>query len=1100
MSLVRVTRPRAPGKKPPKAKKKPPPTRDWDSTVHDLTVHRATPEDMVRRHEIHKSKNKALVHVELQERALKRKWKKQKQGAPDSLEKRKLALMREILSDQYQLQDVLERSDQAMAVVKDLFGDAPRRHTGFPNVTMAPHCDLESSQCPIVQKSDPPTQLSILSESIMDPQALNEVEGEGSSNCQSEDSVNEQDVSLHFKSNIDTNRLLHLLKEENAAGASQLWAEKQLRTPTPSQKANVAVTPTTALPSSRDAALNATRVVQRVNSRLQNEDEEQTSDSSYTVRQVLNPNPRKQKQVSTKVKRNHTAQMASKPRRNDSLANAVSFELPSGNKSSLDVLNRMIHEVEHEMEEYEQWTGREVQRMQNGHGLTGFTVSLVNTLCRLMRYLKESEMQLRQEATMRQQLEGMLNEHRALIDALTTEILLVREENAAIQKRLQQYMVVTDEQLISLTQAFKSLPVTDPNRGQNPTDFGVAVNSQEKPVLYSTVPRTDIFRRENTLVFSQEELPVKLPQWSSPPDTVVAGSSLPAHMFQPAVLLSPPRQKSIQEFSPLQNVKRNHTAQMASKPRRNDSLANAVSFELPSGNKSSLDVLNRMIHEVEHEMEEYEQWTGREVQRMQNGHGLTGFTVSLVNTLCRLMRYLKESEMQLRQEATMRQQLEGMLNEHRALIDALTTEILLVREENAAIQKRLQQYMVVTDEQLISLTQAFKSLPVTDPNRGQNPTDFGVAVNSQEKPVLYSTVPRTDIFRRENTLVFSQEELPVKLPQWSSPPDTVVAGSSLPAHMFQPAVLLSPPRQKSIQEFSPLQNALKKTVQTYPASHISPSMETTVREPNWQKSSSSSVGTQNTNEENRLLTQRWRIPPTHKDLESSLLSDGQQGRSTLSPVDRWAIAGSEDEQKPSAPEERTQSNDLLGQIAELTLQNSVIKAQLSKFRDRSQEAGDGLHQPVTMQNLNTSLGSAMQGQTLPEVPKSLEERIAELNRQSAEARGKLLQLIDQQKLATVNPISPPVSPVLPPPINWTENEKRTIEVSVPVAETMDSSKGDTPSPASGTSVRRSTGASSKTCSPLSTTSGSMKLTPVNQRTKVERQREEGWFALSMHIM
>ncbi|XP_065276836.1 spindle and centriole-associated protein 1 [Emys orbicularis] len=847
MSLVRVTRLRAPGKKPPKAKKKPPPKRDWDSTVHDLTVHRATPEDMVRRHEIHKSKNKALVHVELQERALKRKWKKQRQGAPDSLEKRKLALMREILSDQYQLQDVLERSDQAMAVVKDLFGDAPRRHTGFPNVTMAPHCDLESSQGPIVQKSDPPTQLSILSESIMDPQALNEVEGEDSSNCQSEDSVNEQDVSLHFKSNIDTNRLLHLLKEENAAGASQLWAEKQLRTPTPSQKANAAVTPTTALPSSGAAALNATRVVQRVHSRLQNEDEEQTSDSSYTVRQVLNPNLRKQKQVSTKVKRNHTAQMASKQ-------------------------------------------------------------------------------------------------------------------------------------------------------------------------------------------------------------------------------------------------------------RRNDSLANADSFKLPSGNKSSLDVLNRMIHEVEHEMEEYEQWTGREVQRMQNGHGLTGFTVSLVNTLCRLMRYLKESEMQLRQEATMRQQLEEMLNEHRALIDALTTEILLVREENAAIQKRLQQHMVATDEQLISLTQAFKSLPVTDPNRGRSPTDVGVAVNSQEKPVLYSTVPSTDIFRRENTLVFSQEKLPVKLPQWSSPPDTVVAGSSLPAHMFQPAVLLSPPRQKSIQEFSPLQNALKKTVQTYPASHISPSMETTVREPNWQKSSSSSVGTQNTNEENRLLAQRWRIPPTHKDLESSLLSDGQQGRSTLSPVDRCAIAGSEDEQKPSAPEEHTQSNDLLGQIAELTLQNSVIKAQLSKFRDRSQEAGDGLHQPVTKQNMNTSLGSAMQGQTLPEVPKSLEERIAELNRQSAEARGKLLQLIDQQKLATVNPLSPPVSPVLPPPINWTENEKRTIEVSVPVAETMDRSKGDTPSPASGTSVRRSTGASSKTCSPLSTTSGSMKLTPVNQRTKVERQREEGWFALSMHIM
>lgn len=50
----------------------------------------------LRRHEIHKSKNKALALLELQEKAQRRKWKKQKQLAPDSLEKRKLALMHEV--------------------------------------------------------------------------------------------------------------------------------------------------------------------------------------------------------------------------------------------------------------------------------------------------------------------------------------------------------------------------------------------------------------------------------------------------------------------------------------------------------------------------------------------------------------------------------------------------------------------------------------------------------------------------------------------------------------------------------------------------------------------------------------------------------------------------------------------------------------------------------------------------------------------------------------------------------------------------------------------------------------------------------------------
>ncbi|KAG8535688.1 hypothetical protein GDO81_027968, partial [Engystomops pustulosus] len=122
------------------------------------------------RHEIHKSKNHSLAQWELKKRALRKEWRRQNGGTPDPLEDRRLGLMMEILSDQYQMKDVLERSDRAMAVVKDLFGDAPRRHTGFPYVTMAPSCDLDTSRGPITQKKDPPTRLSVLSESIMDSQ------------------------------------------------------------------------------------------------------------------------------------------------------------------------------------------------------------------------------------------------------------------------------------------------------------------------------------------------------------------------------------------------------------------------------------------------------------------------------------------------------------------------------------------------------------------------------------------------------------------------------------------------------------------------------------------------------------------------------------------------------------------------------------------------------------------------------------------------------------------------------------------------------------------------------------------------------------------
>ncbi|NXE21164.1 SPICE protein, partial [Ardeotis kori] len=822
MSLLRGPWPRGTGRKGPR--KPAAVKRDWDSTVHDLTVHRATPEDILRRHEIHRSRNKALAHLELQEKALKRKWKKQKQLAADSLEKRKLTLMREILSDQYHLQDVLERSDQVMAVAKDLFEDVPRMRTGFPNVTMAPKCDLESSQGPIVEKCDPPTQLSILSESVMDSQALNEVEDEALSICGPEDGYHD---SPNLKSCINSDRLLRFLREENSLANSQLWAEKDMRKTTLLQESSVPLTPTAVSPSLDQSALNATNVVRRIHSRLQNEDKEETVDSTYTVRQVLNPNSKKQKQIAAKMKRKQTAQNSGRQRRDDSPPNSISIDLQRDNKSSLDVLNHMLHEVEHELEEYERCTGREVKKMDRSEGLTGFTLSLVNALCRLMRYLKESEMKLREKEVMRQQHEEMLNEHRELIDALTAEILLVREENTALQKQLQQYMTVTDKQLISLTEAFKGLPLVEPRREQSPNHFGIASKSP---------------------------------------------------------------------------------------------------------------------------------------------------------------------------------------------------------------------------------------------------------VNSQEKSDLNYSEPRTDAGNGENMLKFPQEELPFKFPLRPGVSGVVGAGRSLPAHIFQPAVLLSPPRQKSSQELSPLQNVFTA---------ISQSSENTETEPCKERSSPSSLRTQSTTEENCLISQRQPIPPADKDWESS--------------HEKISLSCPGDTRKNGTAEELFQNSDLLGQIAELTRQNSLIKAQLSKFRGFSEDTSDCLHQPDPIRNENPSPDSS-QGQTHLVVSKSLEERIAELNRQSTEARDKLLQLIEQQKIAAANTDPPMRSPVLPPSLNYTENARKTIEVSIPVAVATDSSKEESVSPASMTSIRRSVGDSSKPCSPLSTTSESVKSTLVSQRPKVEKQKEEGWFALSMHVM
>ncbi|KAJ7404514.1 spindle and centriole associated protein 1 [Willisornis vidua] len=630
MSVVRGQRPRAAGGKGPK--KAAAAKRDWDSTVQDLTVHRATPADILRRREIHKSKNKALAQLELQEKALNRKWKKQKQLDADSMEKRKLTLMREALNE-----------DEEKALSED----------GLPN-------------------------------------------------------------SLGFKSRINSDRMLRLLREQNSPVNSQLWAEKCVRKPTLSQESNVPLTPTTVSPS-----------------------------------------------LDQSVKRKQAAQNPARQRRDDSSDNFAPIDLQRDKKSSLEVLNHMIHEVEHELEEYERCTGREVQKPERNEGLSGFTLSLVNALCRLMRYLKETEMQLHEKEVMRQQQEEMLNDHRELIDALTAEVLLVREENITMQRKLQQYMTVTDEKLMSLTQAFKGLPLVEPGREQSSKHFGIARKG-------------------------------------------------------------PP--------------------------------------------------------------------------------------------------------------------------------------------------------------------------------------------NNQEKPNLTCSEPRTDAGKRENMLTFPQEELPFKFPPGPGASGGMGSGRNLPAHMFQPAVLLSPPQQKSSQELSSLQNVFTA---------ISQSPENTEREPCKERSLPSSLKAQSTTEENCLISQRQPIPTADKDLESS--------------HKKINLPCSGDTRKNSTAEELFPSGDLLGQIAELTRQNALIKAQLSKFRGASGDTNDCPNQPDPIQNAKPSPDSS-QGQT---------------------------QAI----------------------IYCLENERRRVEVSVPVAVAVDSSKDNGVSPASVTSMGRSVGDSSKPSSPPSATSESVKLTSLGQRPK-----------------
>uniref|UniRef100_A0A8I3WNS0 Spindle and centriole-associated protein 1 n=1 Tax=Callithrix jacchus TaxID=9483 RepID=A0A8I3WNS0_CALJA len=812
MSFVRVNRcgPRVGVRKTLKVKKKKASVKqEWDNTVTDLTVHRSTPEDLVRRHEIHKSKNRALVHWELQEKALKRKLRKQKPET-SNLEKRRLSIMKEILSDQYQTQDVLEKSDHRISAAKELF---PRRCTGFPNITVAP----DSSQSPTVVNQDPITQ-SIFNEPVREPQALNDVDGEeeGTVNSQSGESEdeNELDNSLNSQSNTNTNRFLQQLTEENSELINKLWTDTQQKIATQSQITPPGTPPSALASGEQRAALNATSAVRRLQSRLQPQEATETLDSSSVVGHMLNS--RKPKQLLNKVKRKPNLHALSKPKKNTLSGSTSSADLPKRTNSTLDVLQHMIHEVEHEVEEYERCTGREVKGLGSSQGLSGFTLSLVSSLCRLVRYLKEA--------------------------------------------RLQQYMVTTDEHLLSLTHAVKNCPV---------------INNRQ------------------------------------------------------------------------------------------------------------------------------------EIQASERG--ATGRRVA----------------------------------------------------------------------------------------------------DSPEGPAVNASVSVPLVFGEEEVAGFPQEELPVRLSQVPNAPESMNLAKNFPAHVFEPAVLLTPPRQKSNSEFSPLQDVLRRTVQTRPAPRIPPTVEIIEKEQNWEKKTLPiDTDVQNSREESRLFTQRWRVSHMGEDLEktqSPLVnlsqpfcnshSNRQHSRNPPFSEEPPAL-GDGQQLRTNEMNALIQRKDIVARIAELTLQNPGIKAHMNNTVEPGGEQGDRLREAKKQESASGMTSTFPVAQSL--ASGSMEERIAELNRQSLEARGKLLQLIEQQKLVGLNP-SPPTSPVQLPLRAWTEGGKRTIEVSIPGAEAPESSKCSTISPVSGINTRRSSGATSNSCSPLNATSGSGRLTPLNPRAKIEKQNEEGWFALSTHV-
>uniref|UniRef100_A0A1A8J7B3 Spindle and centriole-associated protein 1 n=1 Tax=Nothobranchius kuhntae TaxID=321403 RepID=A0A1A8J7B3_NOTKU len=477
MSLARGSRPQPQGKGKKPVRQKKAPRKDWVSTVHDLSVHKLTPAELSHRHEIHKSHNKAVAQWELKERALKRRFRHA--GSPAPLDQASLSIIKEVFSDQLLLQDVLARSDRAMAVVKDLFGDAPQRQTGHPSVTVAPNCDSDS-ELPVLQRPDSPMQLSLLSQSMMDQEALNEVD------------VSREDWSSGSRAIRRSN-----IRQKTTQGrVVPQWKVHRLRNPEEDDDDVAPMTPCTSGRAPDQTALNATVTVRRVWSKHSQSDGG-GEEASARVSQVLNPDPTLH-QPGIRSYADRTRKCLSQSSKLD----GSSPSSLSGDQSSLGLLQAMLGQVEADLDALSPDLVPESESSSKHHktqGLTGFSVAL-----------REAEAQ--KEAEGRRRVEEELKGQRGLIDALTAEIMTLREEAAALQAGLQRRTAELEHKLDSVVLVMGGLGLLGEHTPHKDSDA--------RDALSNVCPSASVAER------APEETRVKVPP------AIVLSPPTPSHNWQ----------------------------------------------------------------------------------------------------------------------------------------------------------------------------------------------------------------------------------------------------------------------------------------------------------------------------------------------------------------------------------------------------------------------------------------------------------------------------------------------------------------------------------------------------------------------------------------
>lgn len=474
MSFVRIRKSHPSGGIPRKKKtlKKLP---EWDSTLHDLNELKATPEEIARRKEVHKSKHALAARLQKQRQI---KAKKADLSISNT-EARQLAIMKEVLYDQQEFQKVLAKSDKMMAVVKDLFGDDPRRLQGIPNITSAPDSD-GSQRNIVVPLCEIKTKTDTLSESMVDNSALNDLESDSDDEDGQDPNIYQPQFNLErfqqFVANEERNHTISTISGQ--AQMSQLYQG-------PVQSTQIQL------------------------------DSLQNTQDFETPKKQMNGSilktPKSAMNDTNKIKKTKK-RVAPSPQPHNTTSNM-----------NLTDLRKVLEGLEDEIAEYEKNTGRRppAERPRQ-ESFSGYTLSIVDSVTKLCRYLKENELRLKAETLVREQLTQDVTQLAQLIDALTSDIILTQDEYSNLKSDFSRYREETQSEILYLKTAVQNL--------SRPPSQSVQMFEDKTPPRHkSPIDHTSQSNIQDDLPWLEKEI-----------------NGIPNHLQSEsaAVLLSPPVRKT----------------------------------------------------------------------------------------------------------------------------------------------------------------------------------------------------------------------------------------------------------------------------------------------------------------------------------------------------------------------------------------------------------------------------------------------------------------------------------------------------------------------------------------------------------------------------